>query len=102
MSPSKAEAGAAMMVQLQAAATPAPAPAILSTHTWNLNPAALVVLQVLAWVIIRSILMSLSVSVLKYPLHWHCWVGVWEASITTDIWRYNRYPACAAPGPGQS
>ena len=64
--------------------------------------AALVVLQVLAWVIIRSILMSLSVSVLKYPLYWHCWVGVWEASITTDIWRYNRYPACAAPGPGQS
>ena len=101
MSPSKAEAGAAMMVQLQAAATPAPAPAILSKHTWNLNHAALVVLQVLAWVIIWSILMSLSVSVLKYPLY--CWLlGAWEASITTDIWRYNRYPACAAPGPGQS
>ena len=102
MSPSKAEAGAAMMVQLQAVATPAPPPAILSTHTWNLNPAALVVLQVLAWVIIRSILISLSVSVLKYPLY--CWLlGVCVGgSITTDIWRYNRYPACAAPGPGQS
>ena len=103
MSPSKAEAGAGMMVQLQAAATPAPAqaPAILSTHTWNLNPAALVVLQVLAWVIIRSILISLSVSVLKYPLYCCCWL----LGVCVGGEHNNRYleiqqiPSLRGPGP---
>ena len=92
-----------MMVQLQAAETPAPAPppAILSTHTWNLNPAALVVLQVLAWVIIRSILMSLSVSVLKYPLYCCCWL----LGVCVGGEHNNRYleiqqiPSLRGPGP---
>ena len=90
-----------MMVQLLAAATPAPAPppAILSKHTWNLNHAALVVLQVLAWVIIRSILMSLIVSVLKYPLY--CWL----LGVCVGGEHNNRYleiqqiPSLRGPGP---
>ena len=88
-----------MMVQLQAAATPAPAPAILSKHTWNLNHAALVVLQVLAWVIIWSILMSLSVSVLKYPLY--CWLlgGCVGGEHNNRYLEIQQIPSLRGPGP---